>query len=48
MSGSTQEEVMTEFATEFTPVAATIGGVLIGLAATRMLLFDGRYIFFRP
>lgn len=33
---------MTEFATEFTPVAATIGGALIGLAAALMLLFEGR------
>ncbi len=28
--------------TEFTPFAATIGGVLIGLAAALMLLFEGR------
>ncbi len=28
--------------TEFTPIAATIGGVLIGLAAALMLLFEGR------
>ena len=33
---------MTEFATEFTPLAATIGGALIGLAAALMLLFEGR------
>lgn len=28
--------------TEFTPVAATIGGVLIGLAAASLLLLNGR------
>ena len=28
--------------TEFTPVAATIGGLLIGVAAALMLLFEGR------
>lgn len=28
--------------TEFTPIAATIGGLLIGLAAALMLLFEGR------
>ena len=28
--------------TEFTPIAATIGGALIGLAATMMLIFEGR------
>lgn len=28
--------------TEFTPIAATIGGILIGLAAAMMLLFEGR------
>lgn len=28
--------------TEFTPIAATVGGVLIGLAAAMMMLFEGR------
>ena len=28
--------------TEFTPVAATIGGALIGIAAALMLIFEGR------
>ncbi len=28
--------------TEFTPIAATIGGVLIGLAAVMLMLFHGR------
>ena len=28
--------------TEFTPIAATLGGALIGLAAALMLLFEGR------
>ena len=28
--------------TEFTPIAATIGGALIGLAAAMMLIFEGR------
>lgn len=28
--------------TEFTPIAATIGGALIGLSAALMLLFEGR------
>lgn len=28
--------------TEFTPIASTIGGVLIGLSAAMMLLFNGR------
>ena len=28
--------------TEFTPIAATLGGALIGLAAALMLIFEGR------
>ncbi len=28
--------------TEFTPIAATIGGILIGLAAALMMVFEGR------
>ncbi len=29
---------------DFTPVASTIGGVLIGLSASTMLLFDGKIV----
>ena len=29
-------------ATQFTPLASTIGGVLIGIAAVMLMLFNGR------
>ena len=33
---------MAHVATEFTPLASTLGGVLIGLAAVIMMAFNGR------
>ena len=33
---------MTMTVTEFTPLASTIGGALIGLAAVMLMLFNGR------
>jgi uncharacterized protein len=35
-------EVMMTVATEFTPFASTLGGVLIGLSAVILMLFHGR------
>jgi len=35
-------ESMTGMVTEFTPLSAAIGGALIGLAATLLMLFNGR------
>lgn len=36
------EKLMNELATSFTPIAATVGGILIGISAVALLALNGR------